>query len=210
MASLQIIFFQRHVASLLFLFTSLVFCFHSAYAHNEGGEEKKLSVSGTVHWTGTGIGKSHPGTLNVKSGEITLRGKDIVSGKFVIDMKSLDTPDGRRLKNHLKSADFFEVETYPEASFVITQAQTLPSPGPNGETHSLTGDLTIKNNKHSISFQAKVEKDGETYKATAETAIEDRTQFGINYNSGRLLDPVALGDRLIHDKIQIRLDLQAK
>lgn len=202
--------FNTLILSLFFFGGTLAFADHHGGGGAKKTEEKKLNVTGMVHWEGTGIGKSHPGTLKIQSGEINLKGRDIVSGNITIDMKSLDTPDGARLKNHLKSADFFEVENHPVATFVITKSETLKKPGSKGETHRLTGDLTIKENKHPITFLAKVQKEGDAYKATAETAIEDRTQFGINYNSGRLFDPVALGDKLIHDRIKIRLALEGK
>src|SRR4051812_26497422 len=71
-------------------------------------------LTGTVTWTGTGVGKSHTGTLNIKSGTVQLQGEEVISGNFVVDMNSL-TYENKKLEGHLKSADFFDVASYPES-----------------------------------------------------------------------------------------------
>ena len=47
--------------------------------------------------------------------------------------------------NHLKSADFFEVETYPEITFTSTAVEVT-----GDTTARVTGDLTIKEHTHPV------------------------------------------------------------
>ncbi|MDO5682674.1 MAG: YceI family protein [Propionibacteriaceae bacterium] len=54
-----------------------------------------------------------------------------------IQVASIDTRNSDR-DNHLRSADFFDVEQFPAITFVSTDVTG------NGETLSVTGDLTIK------------------------------------------------------------------
>lgn len=165
------------------------------------------TVSGKVSWVGYGIGKSHPGTINIKSGEVVLGAKDVLtSAQFVLDMKSLHSPDSDKLTGHLKSADFFEVEKYPEAKFKTTSVEALPG----GKTYKLKGDLTIKDKTEPTEFEVTINKAGATYTAKASTQITDRTKYGINYNSKKFTAVSKLGDKLIEDNIKIDIDATAQ
>src|SRR3977135_717303 len=59
------------------------------------------------------------------------------SVEVTIDPASLDTADAQR-DAHLRSADFFDVEKYPSASFRSTKVEGLP-----GDRYRITGNLTI-------------------------------------------------------------------
>jgi polyisoprenoid-binding protein YceI len=59
--------------------------------------------------------------------------------KVTIDAKSIDTGVTDR-DNHLRSADFFDVESYPEIHFAGKKIEKV-----NDEKFKLFGDLTIKN-----------------------------------------------------------------
>jgi polyisoprenoid-binding protein YceI len=58
--------------------------------------------------------------------------------ELTIEAASLDTMNNDR-DNHLKSADFFEVDKYPEISFKSTSIKKI-----NETKYKLNGDLTIK------------------------------------------------------------------
>ena len=168
-------------------------------------------VSGQVNWTGYGVGKSHSGTIQVKSGEITLGEKDVPEKmNFILDMKSLDTPDSDKLKGHLRSADFFDVEKYPEATFKSKAATINPGSKDGVAVYTVKGDLTIKDKTAPIEFVVNITKEGLRYSAIANTTISDRTLYGINYNSKKFATLSKLGDKLIEDNIKIDLSVQAQ
>ena len=58
------------------------------------------------------------------------------SVNVTIQIASIDT-DNERRDNHLRSADFFHAEMYPEMTFVSSKAEQ------KGETLMVTGDLTL-------------------------------------------------------------------
>jgi len=169
-----------------------------------------LPVQGGIEWTGYGVGKSHSGDVKLKSGKVDMKGKDIVGGEFVFDMKTLATPDSEKLQGHLRSPDFFDVEKFTEAKFVIKSAKTLAKPAADGATHEITGDLTIKGKTNAITFPAQVTENGKMVVAKGAVTIADRTSFDIKYNSAKFFDIKKLGDKLIEDKIDIKLNLTAQ
>ena len=170
--------------------------------------ETKKDVTGTVKWTGYGVGKSHQGTIGIKSGQVVMKGDELTGGNVVLDMTTLKTEDSPKLQNHLKSADFFDVEKFGEGNFKITKVEALKSPAAGGPTHKITGDLTIRGKTHSQEILAVITKKGDKMVASGETEIKDRTQYDIVYRSGKFEAASALGNKLIEDNIKIQLDLQ--
>ena len=59
--------------------------------------------------------------------------------EVAIDVKSIDTGISDR-DNHLRSADFFDVENFPQIKFTSTKVEKV-----NDEKYKLIGELTIKN-----------------------------------------------------------------
>lgn len=158
-------------------------------------------------WTGKRMTYDHSGSIDLKTGDITFEGDHITGGQFIIDMGSirdLDIKDEKRnsrLTNHLKSEDFFEVASYPTATFIITSAE------PNLEkkgSYNIVGDLTIKGVTNTISFAALVERDDSKLKASGIITF-DRTKFNVKYGSGSFFDN--LGDKVIHDDIQLSVEI---
>ncbi|MCL6283362.1 YceI family protein [Ruegeria sp. 2012CJ41-6] len=91
------------------------------------------------------------------------------------------------LDDHLKSADFLEVETFPEITFVSTSVEKT---GEN--TANVTGDLTIHGTTQSVTLETTLTHIGEHplggaidyYKGdwaafTATTVLEDHMAFGV-------------------------------
>lgn len=154
-----------------------------------------------IEWHGKKIGGKHDGFIQLKSGSLELEGNQIVAGRFVVDMTSISntdlTDEGRnqRLVGHLKSDDFFGVETYPTAHFEVVQGSKFT----NGKA-TLTGDITIKENTERISFD--VVKTGEAY--TAEVEI-DRSKFDVRYGSKSFFNN--LGDSAIDDIFVLRIKI---
>ena len=74
-----------------------------------------------LSWIGKELStKIHTGSLNISNGIIQVGDDNSVSGNIKINMSTINVTDlqGRSkemLEKHLRSADFFEVENYPEA-----------------------------------------------------------------------------------------------
>ncbi len=88
------------------------------------------------------------GSFNDFEGTATLDGADPSksSARVVIQAASIDTRNGQR-DGHLKSNDFFDMETYPTIEFVSTSARQV-----DGSTFELTGDLTIKGTTNPVTI----------------------------------------------------------
>lgn len=145
------------------------------------------------------------GTISIAGNGFTLTDGKLTGGSVVIDMNTINAEitgkkDGMdRLTKHLKSADFFNVEKYPTAKFTITETEQI-----DGTTVSITGDLTIKEITHPITFSAKIGMMGEVVKASADLTL-DRTLWDIRYGSGKFFQN--LGDKVIDDTFTLKLDI---
>lgn len=155
----------------------------------------------TIEWHGKKIGGKHDGFIQFKSGSFELDGDQIVSGRFVVDMTSITNTDlkdegrNQRLVGHLKSDDFFGVETYPTAIFEVDQGSKFSS-----GTATLSGNITIKDKTERISFE--VVKTGDAY--TAEVEI-DRSKFDVRYGSKSFFNN--LGDNAIDDIFTLHIKI---
>lgn len=154
-----------------------------------------------VEWLGKKIGGQHEGNIQVKSGYFELKDDKIVAGNFVVDMTTITNTDledeeyNQKLIGHLKSDDFFGVAKYPTAMFVVKKGTKF-----NNGKATITGDLTIKGKKESISFEVlRVGK-----KFTAKLDI-DRSKFDIRYGSKSFFDN--LGDKAISDIFILDIEL---
>ena len=101
---------------------------------------------------------------------------------FTIDANSINTDEPNRDK-HLRSADFFNVEKYPEITFVGTSFKSL-----GNNMYKLTGDFTMNGVTKSITLDVKgagIIKDpyGNTRTGFKLTGTIDRTLWGLKYNS---------------------------
>jgi len=158
-------------------------------------------------WKAYKVTGEHQGTINLKSGNLQFQDGKLTGGSFIIDMTSINNTDmeGKmkaKLEGHLKSADFFDVENHPTASFVITKAISRGTPG----DYKIVGNLTIKNNTKEIKFLAKVNEEGEKLVADADITV-DRADFDVRYGSGSFFDN--LGDRTIYDEFDVHVKLVA-
>jgi polyisoprenoid-binding protein YceI len=205
---------MKKIMTLILAFTASV-AFADTKAKASAKTEKPLAtaaikrdVSGEVKWTGHGVGKTHHGQITLKSGQIDMKGDDIVGGNFVLDMTTLKTADSERLQGHLRSPDFFDVEKNKEATFKITKVEAIPGAKSGEPTHKITGDLTIKGKTGTETLLATITKKDNKYTAVAMGQIPDRTKYDIVYNSAKFKAASILGDKLIEDKIDIEIDAQ--
>jgi len=155
----------------------------------------------SIKWFATKVTGKHDGSINLKSGEMTLKSERIESGTFVIDMNSikvLDVKDpgtNQKLLGHLKSDDFFGVATYPDAKLVITTSTAFKD-----NKAIVKGNLTIKGKTNLITFDAV--RAGQNYQAKI---VVDRSKYDVKYGSTSFFE--GLGDKAISNEFTLEIDL---
>ena len=162
-----------------------------------------------LSWIGKELStKIHTGSLNISNGIIQVGDDNSVSGNIKINMSTINVTDlqGRSkemLEKHLRSADFFEVENYPEAqiNFKSKSFNKLVN------QISFEGDLTIKDITNPISFNATLIESSPYLKANAILSF-DRSKYNVRFRSGSFFEN--LGDKLIFDNIDINIKLVTK
>jgi len=123
--------------------------------------------------------------------------------EVTIDATSIDTGTAQR-DTHLRSADFFDVETFPELRFRSTRIEDA-----GGGRLRVIGDLTIRDVTREIALDAEpagrgMDPWGNERIGFAAKASIDRKDFGLKWN--QLLEA---GGVLVGDKVDIELDVQA-
>ena len=182
--------------------------FTPKYPHGNGNYviDNQKSV---IEWKGEKFTGDHSGTIQVKSGTITMEHHMASKGNFVIDMNTINCTDmegdsKKDLEDHLKEDDFFSVSKFPEATFTITGCTPLKDE--NGNNCTVKGNLTIKGIANEVSFPALITVSGHVLNAKAELKF-DRTKWDIKYKSKSVFDD--LGDKFIYDDISMKLNLVA-
>ncbi len=171
--------------------------------------EEMIVRSGQLSWTASKTGGQHQGTVEVKEGSLTVKGKEVLTGRLVVDMNTIKNIDlegekKTKLENHLRSADFFDVENYPVTEFVVTVART--SSADATATHEMTGDLTIKDITRSITVPVNISLVGDKILVATPAFTINRTEWNLNYRSG-ILGTAA--DKLIHDDVSLMVTFEA-
>ena len=117
-----------------------------------------------------------------------------------IDVSSIDTGMAAR-DAHLRSADFFEAETFPELTFRSTRIEA------RGDGFKIVGDLTIRGETRPVTLDAEIggvvaNMQGGRRAAFNATTRISRKAWGLTWN-------VALesGGFLVGDEIKITLDM---
>jgi polyisoprenoid-binding protein YceI len=178
-------------------------------ANTEGADKFIIDTAkAMVEWKGFKPTGQHNGTLAIKSGTLFMKENTPVGGNFVLDMQSvkvLDIEDPEyngKLKGHLRSADFFDVDTHPEATFVITQIVRSKE---SNSTYNLTGNLTIKGITKSVGFVANVKTEGENFNASTPEFTINRTEYDIRFKSKKFFTD--LQNDFINDEIALVINL---
>jgi polyisoprenoid-binding protein YceI len=137
------------------------------------------------------------GTLNVDDGDIT---RSVVEA--TIDASSIDTGTAQR-DAHLRSADFFDAERFPELRFRSTRIEKLAD-----ARYRVVGDLTIRDFTSEVALDVEYGgrgKDpwGNERVGFVATAAIDRRDFGLKWNQA-----LEAGGVLVGDRVDIELDVQ--
>ena len=140
-----------------------------------GAQNQVLNVEDSnFSWTGKAAFNAYAltGSLKAEKGEINIVDDYIQALSIIINMKSLDH-ENSDLKNHLRSADFFEVNTFERATFKLLKPAKLE----NGKA-LIVGTMTIKD-RSQIETIAVMFKNG----ILSFNHVMDRTVYDIKYNS---------------------------
>lgn len=165
-----------------------------------------------IYWTGFGPKTMHHGTLKLKEGILYIAGDKIKLGGFTINMNTIkctsitNEKDRLKLERHLNRSDFFDIIRFPDAQFTLTQCEVVANN--DSVTHHIGGHLELKGLDKGLSFDAKITKDGDVYKAVSRPFKIDRTQWGINYGSNTIYDEMQ--SSIVNDSIEIKVEMIAR
>lgn len=124
------------------------------------------------------------------------------SVNFTIQAASIDTDNADR-DNHLRGADFFDVEKFPTLTFSSTSIKAV-----DADTLEVTGDLTLKGVTKKVTVPVELLGSVKTprgEKAGFETAFKlDRKEYGVNWN--RVMEA---GGALLGDEVKINISVEA-
>ncbi len=172
-----------------------------------GKDKVDAGTSGTYNFdkahSAIGFRVKHMGLVDVPgyfrdfTGKIVYDATDVKKStvEFTAKATSVDTGVAGR-DNHLRTADFFEVEKYPEMTFKSTSVVK------KGKSWILNGDLTMKGVTKAVSFPfnivgfVKDQRGGTKIGVTAETVI-NRRDFGVNYGGNLPNGTPVLADNIV-------------
>jgi polyisoprenoid-binding protein YceI len=123
------------------------------------------------------------------------------SVEVTVDLSSINTGNEQR-DNHLRSSDFFEVETTPKMTFVSTGVRV------DGEGYLLDGDLTIRDVTKPVTLHLDLngfgpDSFGGTRAGFSATGEINRKDFGVSWNAA-----IEGGGVVVSDRIQIALEVE--
>lgn len=119
-----------------------------------------------------------------------------------IELSSITTGNEQR-DNHIRSADFFEVETYPKMTYRSTGVRV------DGDDYVLDGELTLKDVTKSVPLKLELngfgpDPYGGTRAGFTATGEINRKDFNVNFDA-----PMQNGGAVVSDKIGLHLEIEA-
>jgi polyisoprenoid-binding protein YceI len=145
------------------------------------------------------------GSFTQFEGTLTLDGANpsASTATLTAQLASVDTGNADR-DNHLRSADFFDVENNPAMTFTTTSVKQT-----DGDEFVLVGDLTIKGVTRPVEIEVELDgivtdPFGNTRAGFEGEAEISRKDFGLTWNV-----PLDGGGVLVSDKVKIQLDVSA-
>lgn len=138
------------------------------------------------------------GTVHLAEGDISS-----LKASASIQAASITTNEPKR-DAHLRSGDFFEVETHPTLAFRSTGVTNV-----SGSAFTLAGELTMRGVTRSVELQGEFLGEGLDPWGGTRVAFEARTevnrkQFGLNWNT-----VLETGGVLVSETVEITLEIQA-
>lgn len=168
-------------------------------------EDYKVDLdSSTVKWHGEIVGGIyyHEGTVKLIEGSLGLSDNQIASGAFTIDLKSLKPSDKNysgkdktpeNLVAHLSSKDFFLVDSFPTATFVMKSA----------DGNTVTGDLTVRGTTNEEKVTDVVVAKSDAGLTATGKLVFNRQKYGVAYKTNAK-------DKILSDDIVLDITIKAK
>jgi polyisoprenoid-binding protein YceI len=145
------------------------------------------------------------GSFHTFEADIEAESSDLSTAdiKFTIDLNSVDTRSADR-DNHLRSADFFDVEKFPKLTF---QSTSITKSGE--DQYNVTGDVTIRGVKHSERFNVTFEGSGKDPWGNEKVGFSavgtiKRSDYGLTWNAA-----LETGGVLVGDEIKVAIEIEA-
>ena len=158
-----------------------------------------------------GFSVSHLVISNVKgsfgdfAATIAFDADKLEAGKveMTVQVASIDTDDAKR-DDHLRSADFFDVENFPVMKFKSSRVHDIA-----GKEFKLTGDLTIRDVTKEVTFDCAFngvidDPWGNTKAGFSAFVVINRQDFNVKWNKALDAGGVVVGDEV---KISLELEL---
>ncbi len=125
------------------------------------------------------------------------------TARGTIKVASLDTGQAQR-DAHLRSPDFFDVETYPEMTFASTEMAVV-----DDDAYRVTGDLTIKGETRPVTLDVTYNGSAKDPFGSLRVGFEgrgmvNRKDWGLTWNA-----PLETGGFMVSDKVRIEFDVSA-
>lgn len=175
----------------------------------ENGSYTVNPEESTVEWEGrkTLVNNYHDrGTIQVASGDFHIANGEVTGGTVTFDMNSIATTyvtmgsGEENLDRHLKSPDFFDVETHPTATFAVIGSE----PGRQEGVVNVRGNLTIKGTTAETVIPVQLGmKEGNAI-VTGSVDV-DRTVYDVRFGSDKFFDNLA--DNVIDDFFTLEFTL---
>ena len=160
--------------------------------------ELQFKVKHLMITTVTGYFKQFDLNVETETDDFTTASKI----EFTADINSIDTNNQQR-DTHLKSADFFDAETYNQLRFTGTRYEAA------GDDAKLHGELTIKGVTKPITVNVEfggivVDPYGQTKAGFTVSGKISRKEFGLTWNAVTEAGQVVVSDEIrIHAEIQL-------
>ena len=160
----------------------------SVIKNDETSTFNKVTTGSFVDWRASHLGGAQKrfGKINVKSAQLLVNQSRLSNATIIMDMAAFTVenfPEGdentAKLAGHLQSSDFFDVATYPTATFELTKVESA-----QGNFSSIvTGNLTIMDITKSISFKADISISETKTTIRSEDFAINRSDWNLTYNA---------------------------
>ncbi|KUG08250.1 YceI family protein [Solirubrum puertoriconensis] len=135
------------------------------------------------------------GSFKQFEGEVETEDDNFETGKvrFAANIASIDTNQEQR-DQHLKSADFFDAENYPQLTFESTLLRKV-----SGNEYKLQGNLTIKGETHTIDLNVEYGGSATDFYGNHKAGFEltgkiSRKEFGLTWSAVTEAGAIVVGD----------------